>query len=705
MRRVGRSQRRRSRSAANWSITCTVLVCLALARPAHADPPLPVITNQVFVVTNSIYGAVGDGLTNNATAIQSAINDAGTNGGGTVEIPANGTLSTYLSGPINLASGINLQVDGGAMLQMLPRNATTNGLVIIPKWPSASTSFILGASLHDVEISGPGTIDGQGTNWWFPKASTRPNFIQFTSSTRVLIENVTLQNPPTFHIMVKNNNVGLTIDGITINTPASSPNTDGMDLASTNVLVRNCSISDGDDNIEIGGSSAAAADITVSNCFFGTGHGVSIGSSVNGAGNGVHDLIVSNCTFNGTEYGIHIKTDRGIGGVVQNLQYRDLTMANVNFPIAIYGYYNVIGAPTSSIKVSPSMASTDVVQVLTSTTPVFQNITISNVTASSVGGNIAGIIWGFPESLVSNVTLSSVNFLSPSKTFCIYNAQGIQIIDSNLAAPNTTTNTLTLYNAQITLTNTAANPNLVTIGGLAISPTNNNLAFVNSLAEITDTNMLGTGSFSVDASTLLFSQDSVNFSNNLDVLTASILGTTSGSNVFSGMLTGPGPLTFLLGLSQLAFVGDVSGFSGNATVLSGTLLADGVAGIGTGSITVTSTGTLGGSGVLDGPVIVNGTLSPGDSPGTLTISNDLVVSSSAVLQYELGTNSDLTSVSGNLTLGGTLNIADSGGFTTGAYPLFTYGGTLTTNGSPGVRSLLERCRIPASSIMPWILVL
>src|ERR1035437_7692193 len=263
---IGRGRRRSFNALSSWSNVCIVLICFALAVLARADPPLPIITNQTFVVTNAIYGAIGDGLTNNAAAIQSAINDASTNGGGTVEIPADGTLSTYLSGPINLASGINLQIDSGAMLQMLPRNVTTNGSTIIPKWPSASTPFINGSSLTDVAITGSGIIDGQGTNWWFPLASTRPNFIQFTHSTRVLIQDVTLQNPPTFHIMVKNSNIGLTIQNITINTPASSPNTDGMDLASTNVLVRNCFISDGDDNIEIGGSSAAAADITVSNC-------------------------------------------------------------------------------------------------------------------------------------------------------------------------------------------------------------------------------------------------------------------------------------------------------------------------------------------------------------------------------------------------------------------------------------------------------
>jgi polygalacturonase len=684
---IGRGRRRTFNAASSLSNICAVLVCFALAGLTYADPPLPVIANQIFVVTNSIYGAVGDGLTNNAAAIQSAINDASTNGGGIVEIPADGTLSTYLSGPINLASGVNLQIDSGAMLQMLPRNVTTNGLTIIPNWPSASTPFISGSTLTDVAITGLGTIDGQGTNWWVPKASTRPNFVQFTHSTRILIQGVTLQNPPTFHIMAKNSNVSMTIQNITINTPSTSPNTDGMDLASTNILIRNCFISDGDDNIEIGGSSAAAADITISNCTFGTGHGLSIGSSVNGAGSGVQGLIVSNCVFNGTEYGIHIKTDRGIGGLVQNLQYLDLTMTNVNFAIAIYCYYNEIGAPSSSIKVSPFMASTDTVQAVNSTTPILQNITVRNVTASSIGANIAGIIWGLPESLVSNVTLSGVNFLAPIKTFCMYHAQGVQIIDSNLSAPNSTTNTLTLYDAQFTITNTVATTNLVTLGGLAVPLTNNVLTFINALAAVTDTNMLGTGPFTLDRSTLTLTQDSVIFSNSLIVVSASALGMTSGSNVFSGALSGPGPLTFLLGDSQLSLQGDVSGYSGNATVLSGTLLIDNTTGIGTGAITVASTGTLGGSGVISGPVTVNGTLAPADSPGTLTISNNLVINSGAVLQYELGTNSDLTMVSGDLGLDGTLNIIDAGGLTNGTYPLFTYGGTLTTNGSPTVLTL------------------
>jgi polygalacturonase/PKD repeat protein len=643
---------------------------LAVAGSGHADPDLPIIPATNFNVLS--YGAYGNGVSNNATAIQNAINAANTAGGGTVEIPANGTLSTYLCGPLTMLSSVNLQIDTNAMLQMLPYST----------WEPAhgSTTFILGngSSLHDMEITGGGTIDGQGGSGWWTCGCSRPDFIEFEHIQRVLIQGVTLQNPPTFHIMVHNSNGNLTIQNITINTPSTSPNTDGIDLASTNVLIRNCYISDGDDNIQIGSSAAYANNITISNCTFGTGHGLSIGSPTQ---DGVSNLLVNSCTWNGTEYGIHIKTDRGIGGLIHDLTYQNLVMSNVDFVIAFYMYYDELGAPMSDIDVTPFMASTDVVQTVTSTTPVFHNITISNVTASSINGNIAGIIWGLPESLVSNVTMTKVNISAPTTTFCIYNATGIQILDSNLTAPTTGTNTLTLYNAGITITNSAANTNLVTLGGLAAPPTNNVLGFFSGLASITDTNELGAGSITLGGSTLTLTEGSVNFSNNLNVVSNSTLAVTSGTNIYTGALSGAGALTVNPGGSFLMFKSASPNYSGSLTVSNGTLLVDNTTGSGTGSgaVTIVAGGTLGGTGVVAGPVTVNGTLSPGNSPGTLTVSNNLVVNSGAVLQYQLGATSDLTKVSGNLTLGGTLNVSNAGGFTNTTYPLFTYGGTLTYN--------------------------
>ena len=765
-------------------------------------PPLPILnTNLVFDVTNTMFagGALGDGSSNCAAAIQAAINTISTNvvagaTGGTVRVPfVPGITNIYLSGPINLASHVNLQIDSNAMLQMLPMSS----------WSNASTPFINAGTITDSEISGKGTIDGQGAAWWGPPtAGTRPNFIIYQGSTRVLIQDVTLQNPPTFHIMVHNNNKFLTIQNIRINTSSSSPNTDGIDLASTNVLIQGCTISDGDDNIQIGSSAALASDITITNCHFGTGHGLSIGSPTQ---SGINNLTVSNCWWNGTEYGIKIKTDRGIGGVVQNLTYRDLTMSNVNFVIAFYMYYNELGSPSSKIDVSPFMASTDTVQNVGTLTPIYRNITISNVTATANNGSIAGIIWGLPESLVSNVTLCKVNISAPTKTFCVYNAQGITIVDSNLSAPNTSTNTLTIYRALMTVTNTTTNSTLVTLGGLAKPPTNNVLAFFNGQAATTDTNLDGAGSITVGGSTLSFTQASVTFSNSpLNVVAGSTLVFTQGTNTFTGALTGSAPLTvsltnanimavlqgslsnftgtltitnsgtlrfdqganawgdasaafaagatgtinnhsagsitislgalsggagstlrgsdqsgpgvdtYLVGSlnSNTTFAGTITNgtgassphlvalvetgtgsftlsgansYGGGTTVSNGTLLVNNTtgSGTGTGAVTVVAGATLGGSGAIAGPVTINGTLSPGSAGGgigTLTINNNLVVNGGASLSYALGTNSDLTAVNGNLTLGGTLSVTDAGGFTNSTYRLFNYGGTLTYNG-------------------------
>jgi autotransporter-associated beta strand protein len=128
-------------------------------------------------------------------------------------------------------------------------------------------------------------------------------------------------------------------------------------------------------------------------------------------------------------------------------------------------------------------------------------------------------------------------------------------------------------------------------------------------------------------------------------------------------------------------------FSGGTTISNGTLLVNNTigSGTGTGAVTATSTGTLGGTGIIAGPVTVNGTLAPGSPDtgvgvGTLTVSNNLVVNTGAVLAYELGAASDKTVVISNLTLGGTLNISDAGGFGAGTYTLFTYGGALTYSG-------------------------
>ena len=104
------------------------------------------------------------------------------------------------------------------------------------------------------------------------------------------------------------------------------------------------------------------------------------------------------------------------------------------------------------------------------------------------------------------------------------------------------------------------------------------------------------------------------------------------------------------------------------------------------AVAVQTSATLAGVGTINGLVTVQngGTLAPGQSPGTLTLGG-LVLAAGSVSRFELNTpgvaggsgptGNDLVNVTGNLTLGGTLDIA--GAPSAGYYRLFNYGGTLS----------------------------
>jgi polygalacturonase len=542
---------------------CAALLLLVPSSRA-GTPTLPSInTNNIINVTSAPYNAVGNGTTDDTSAIQAAILQAGkggtTNGaaGGTVKIPGPGT---YLCGPISLTNSVNLEIDSGATLLMLP----------IASYPGGSSppDFITVNNFHDVEISGSGIINGQAdfSGWWNGlSTSARPYMIMISKAQRLLIQNVTLENAPKMHIAFKSSGANITIQGMTINTAGNSPNTDGIDLIGTNVLIQNCSISDGDDNIALGSSSSGAvsSDTLVTNCFFGTGHGMSIGGNTLG---GVSNLTVINCTFNGTVYGIRLKSDNlssgggGEGGIAQNLSYLNLTMTNIqDAAIVIYSYYEEYGTPTS---ITPAFAASQPIPApVPTTTCVWRNITISNVTASVASGGIAGIIWARTELPATNITFDRVN-ITASKSFDVYNAQKVAFVDSQITVPGGV-DTFEFLNAQMTVTNSSPNLNLITFDGLVTNSLPNDLRFYDSQESLTDTNVIATGPVTLGASTLSIGDDldmsgstAFNFTLGTSAATVAVTGNLAMGgtvNVTNG--TGFGGGTYTL----LTYTGGLSG--------------------------------------------------------------------------------------------------------------------------------------------------
>jgi autotransporter-associated beta strand protein len=129
----------------------------------------------------------------------------------------------------------------------------------------------------------------------------------------------------------------------------------------------------------------------------------------------------------------------------------------------------------------------------------------------------------------------------------------------------------------------------------------------------------------------------------------------------------------------------VNTYTGPTIVSNGTLLIPGSlsGNSGPSAVTVLAGATLTGDGTIGGAVTVNngGTLAPGLSaiPSPLTINSNLTLNTSSLLNFELGSTSDKLIVSGDLVLGGILNITNLAGFGPNTYTLITYSGTLTGN--------------------------
>ena len=189
------------------------------------------------------------------------------------------------------------------------------------------------------------------------------------------------------------------------------------------------------------------------------------------------------------------------------------------------------------------------------------------------------------------------------------------------------------------------------------------------------------------------------FSGNVALTADTLIGGYTGATntdlgTYSGIISGAFGLSIKGASTGALTLTGANSYTGPTTVIAGKLLVNGNQLGAAGAVTVQTGATLGGSGTLGGVVTVNsgGILSPGNSPGTLTMSG-LSLPAGSNLNMELGqantvagTYNDLVQDNGNLTLGGgTLNVSvpttpAGGSFTPGTYRLINYTGTLTNSG-------------------------
>lgn len=348
------------------------------------------------------YGAKADGVTKDTKALQQAIDACAAGGGGTVQLRS----GTFLTGPITLRSHIRLEIAPGATLlgsqdrQDYPEAQELREASVEP--------LIRATNAEDITITGGGTIDGAGQPWWQMVraskadhqivAAKRPRLLVLDHCKHVVIDGVTIQNSASWQVVPYYSD-DVTIRNGKILAPANSPNTDGIDpFSSHHVTISHMLIDVGDDNVAIKsgqpgstGPDDPSTDITITDCTFLHGHGMSIGSEIAG---GVQHVRAERISFKDTANGVRVKSNRDRGNDIGDLNFRDLTMENVQTPILVSEYY-------------PKIPEHDAAQPVTRLTPHFHDISITNLHAT--GAKTAGVIVGLPESPINSITLTNVD--------------------------------------------------------------------------------------------------------------------------------------------------------------------------------------------------------------------------------------------------------------------------------------------------------
>ena len=358
-------------------------------------PTVPPTSPQPSLIDVTTHGVIGDGETNNTAAIQKIISTM-TNGGILFFPPGH-----YVTGSIRLQSNITLYLSTGATLlgSSLLEDYPLFDDSDIPGYKRGGRHAIISAvRARNIMITGGGTIDGRGYNWWeaVPKDHGRPRSIQPILCDNVKIKDITIKNSPSWTI-VPTCCHNVVIDGISIQNPSDSPNTDGINPESCcNVRISNCSVDVGDDCITLKSGTEndplqkqfPCENITITNCTLLNGHGgVVIGSEMSG---GVRNVTVSNCVFNGTDRGVRIKSRRKRGGAVSNLMFSNLFMTDVYSPFTVNLFYRC-----GTDRTNQELFTFDPMP-LAEDTPIVEDISISNVVVRNAKVAAMYII-GLPE--------------------------------------------------------------------------------------------------------------------------------------------------------------------------------------------------------------------------------------------------------------------------------------------------------------------
>jgi len=453
----------------------------------------PVIPD--FTVSITDFGAISGGQFLNSKAFADAIETVSKKGGGKVIVPPGIWLTGPIILKSNLEIYAE---EGALIIFSTDKNlypVIETSFEGLDTWRCMSP--IYGKNVENVAFTGSGVWDGSGDAWRFVKKSKlnkeqwnnlvasggvlneegdewypseqfkkaqesadmnvpvhletkeefeavrdflRPVMVSIQNSKRILFDGPVFQNSPAWCIhplMVED----LTVRNITVRNPWYSQNGDGIDIESCkNVIVENSNFDVGDDAICIKSGKdedgrrrgVACENLIIRNNIVYHGHGgVTVGSEMSG---GVRNMYVSNCIFMGTDVGLRFKSNRGRGGVVENIFISGIHMTNIpTYAISFNLYYG--GQSVSEMLESGEQETFAQAEPVTEKTPQFKNIFIKGVTVK--GAMQAVFLQGLPEMNVENVSFTDM-LMEADNGFSVIDATGIILENVELITRNKT---------------------------------------------------------------------------------------------------------------------------------------------------------------------------------------------------------------------------------------------------------------------------